>query len=66
MRNVESLKNKTKSVYTAFDSVSLIGFQKLVISRSERKAGFSATAGDVFNKRRKDGEDMRIQGFNDC
>lgn len=40
MRNVQSVKNKTKSVYTAFDSVSLSGFLKLVISRSEWAAGF--------------------------
>ncbi len=40
MRNVQSVKNKTKSVYTAFDSVSLSGSFKLVISPSEWAAGF--------------------------
>lgn len=41
MRNVQNI---TKSVYTAFDSVSLIGFVKLVISRSEWAAGFVPSA----------------------
>lgn len=47
MRNVQLDENLTKRVYTAFDSVSLIGFLKLLISRSEW-----AVSKDVFSKRR--------------
>lgn len=49
-------RNTTKSVDTTFDNMSLIGFLKLVISRSEWAAGFFLPyrAKDVFRTKRKE------------